>query len=108
MQTSFIFAEFIREPPLDVFLHRSVFVVMQHPCVAVKPLAVQITTPVALLSAGKTQELHCEASGSVPPARVTWLLDGEPLRSASTSVCSSCVVSLLTGFDSWTAGHCTQ
>lgn len=60
---------------------------MQLPCVAVKPRTVQITTLAAPLSAGKTQHLQCETWGSVPPARVIWLLDGEPLTTAPTSVC---------------------
>jgi hypothetical protein len=71
----------------DAFLDCTVLVVMQHPCVAVKPRTVQITTPAAPLSAGKTQQLQCQTWGSVPPARVIWLLDGEPLVNAPTSVC---------------------
>ena len=71
----------------DVFLDCTVLVVMQLPCVAVKPRTVQITTLAAPLSAGKTQHLQCETWGSVPPARVIWLLDGEPLTTAPTSVC---------------------
>ncbi|GFG35231.1 hypothetical protein Cfor_07296, partial [Coptotermes formosanus] len=51
-----------------------------------KPRTVQITTPAAPLSAGKTQQLQCQTWGSVPPARVIWLLDGEPLVNAPTSV----------------------
>lgn len=71
----------------DVFLDCTMLVVMQLPCVAVKPRTVQITTLAAPLSAGKTQHLQCETWGSVPPARVIWLLDGEPLENAPTSVC---------------------
>lgn len=73
--------------PCDVFLDCTMLVVMQLPCVAVKPRSVQITTLAAPLSAGKTQHLQCETWGSVPPARVIWLLDGEPLENAPTSVC---------------------
>lgn len=73
--------------PCDVFLDCTMLVVMQLPCVAVKPRTVQITTLAAPLSAGKTQHLQCETWGSVPPARVIWLLDGEPLENARTSVC---------------------
>ncbi|XP_021935853.1 hemicentin-2-like isoform X4 [Zootermopsis nevadensis] len=51
-----------------------------------KPRTVEITSPAAPLSAGKTQQLHCETTGSVPPARVSWLLDGELLKNAPTSV----------------------
>jgi hypothetical protein len=72
----------------DVFLDCTVFVIMQHPCVAVKPRTVRITKPTAPLSAGKTQQLQCETTGSVPPAHIVWLLDGEPLRNAPTSVCT--------------------
>ncbi|XP_069681580.1 neural cell adhesion molecule 2 isoform X2 [Periplaneta americana] len=62
----------VKDAALDVYL---------------KPRTVRITTPAtAPLSAGKTHQLQCETSGSVPPARVTWLLDGEPLRDAPTSV----------------------
>lgn len=73
--------------PCDVFHDCTMLVVMQLPCVAVKPRNVQITTLAAPLSAGKTQHLQCETWGSVPPARVIWLLDGEPLENAPTSVC---------------------
>lgn len=63
------------------------FLIMQHPCVAVKPRIVRITMPAAPLSAGKAHQLKCETTGSMPPAHIVWLLDGEPLRNAPTSVC---------------------
>lgn len=71
----------------DIFLDCTMLVVMHFPCVAVKPRTVQITTLAAPLSAGKTQHLQCETWGSVPPAYVIWLLDGEMLENAPTSVC---------------------
>ncbi|KAJ9579673.1 hypothetical protein L9F63_004675, partial [Diploptera punctata] len=50
-----------------------------------KPRTVDITTTPGPLSAGKTHQLQCVTSGSVPPARITWLLEGESLRDAVTS-----------------------
>nr|CAD7395408.1 unnamed protein product [Timema poppensis] len=52
----------------------------------VKPLSVLITTDNSLLSAGKLHIIKCATSGSVPPARITWVLDGEPIRNAATTM----------------------
>ncbi|KAJ6639885.1 Hemicentin-2 [Pseudolycoriella hygida] len=50
----------------------------------VKEITVQIKIVSAndLLIAGKSVPLRCETWGSFPPAKVTWLLDGEPIRNA--------------------------
>ncbi|CAH1116559.1 unnamed protein product [Phaedon cochleariae] len=56
-----------REVPLTVFL---------------KPNKVKIVTPNTLLSASKSQNIRCETSGSHPPAKLTWLLDGRAIRDA--------------------------
>ncbi|RWS16534.1 Nephrin-like protein [Dinothrombium tinctorium] len=37
-----------------------------------KPIDVRITTPPQALSAGRRTELHCESSGSRPPAQISW------------------------------------
>jgi hypothetical protein len=46
----------------------------------VKPIKVKIVTPNELLTAGRPIPIRCETWGSFPPAKVTWLLDGEPIR----------------------------
>ncbi|PSN56558.1 hypothetical protein C0J52_14750 [Blattella germanica] len=51
----------------------------------IKPRTVNITTAPGPLSAGKTHQLQCMTTGSAPPARVTWLLDGESIRDAVVS-----------------------
>uniref|UniRef100_A0A1B6C275 Uncharacterized protein n=1 Tax=Clastoptera arizonana TaxID=38151 RepID=A0A1B6C275_9HEMI len=51
--------------------------------VFLKPVTVKIVTPNEMLSAGKSRQLMCESTGSFPPAKVTWLLDGEPLKHAA-------------------------
>ncbi|XP_018564247.2 hemicentin-1 [Anoplophora glabripennis] len=57
----------IREVPITVFL---------------KPSKVKIVSPNDLLSIRKSQNIRCETSGSYPPAKLTWLLDGKPIRNA--------------------------
>lgn len=52
----------------------------------VKPLKVKIVSPNDLLLAGKSMPITCEAWGSFPPAKVTWLLDGEPIRNTDITV----------------------
>ncbi|KAJ8976999.1 hypothetical protein NQ317_003425, partial [Molorchus minor] len=47
-----------------------------------KPNKVKIVSPNDLLSIRKSQNIRCETSGSHPPAKLTWLLDGKPIRSA--------------------------
>ncbi|XP_056634796.1 hemicentin-2 [Diorhabda sublineata] len=56
-----------REVPLTVFL---------------KPNKVKIVSPNDLLSISKSQNIRCETSGSYPPAKLTWLLDGRAIRNA--------------------------
>ncbi|KAJ8957743.1 hypothetical protein NQ318_017641 [Aromia moschata] len=50
--------------------------------VTLKPNKVKIVSPNDLLSVRKTQNIRCETSGSYPPAKITWLLDGKPIRNA--------------------------
>ncbi|XP_075223247.1 motor axon guidance molcule sidestep [Lycorma delicatula] len=57
--------------------------------VYLKPLNVKIVTSNEVLSAGKSRQLLCESTGSVPPARLSWLLDGEPIKHAATVVADS-------------------
>uniref|UniRef100_A0AAG5CS19 Ig-like domain-containing protein n=1 Tax=Anopheles atroparvus TaxID=41427 RepID=A0AAG5CS19_ANOAO len=54
--------------------------------VHLKPLRVKIVSPNELLTAGRPIPMRCEAWGSYPAAKVVWLLDGEPLRSADITV----------------------
>lgn len=49
---------------------------------AVKPIKIKIVSANDLLIAGKSVPLRCETWGSFPSAKVTWLLDGEPIRNA--------------------------
>ncbi|VEN64217.1 unnamed protein product [Callosobruchus maculatus] len=50
--------------------------------VLLKPNKVKIVTPNDLLSTRKSQTVRCESSGSSPPAKLTWLLDGRAIRNA--------------------------
>uniref|UniRef100_A0A182SJ60 Ig-like domain-containing protein n=1 Tax=Anopheles maculatus TaxID=74869 RepID=A0A182SJ60_9DIPT len=54
--------------------------------VHLKPLRVKIISPNELLTAGRPVPIRCEAWGSFPAAKIVWLLDGEPLRSADITV----------------------
>ncbi|XP_039282898.1 neural cell adhesion molecule 1 isoform X2 [Nilaparvata lugens] len=54
--------------------------------VYLKPLNVKIITANEVLSAGKSKQLVCESTGSVPPAKLSWLLDGEPIKHAATVI----------------------
>ena len=54
--------------------------------VPVKPNKVKIVTPNQLMSIHKSQNVKCETSGSYPPAKLTWLLDGKPIRNAVVTV----------------------
>ncbi|KAM7361861.1 motor axon guidance molcule sidestep isoform 3-T3 [Cochliomyia hominivorax] len=54
--------------------------------VQLKPLRVKIITPNDLLTAGHPVPLRCESWGSYPAAKITWLLDGEPIRNAEITV----------------------
>ncbi|KAK9880431.1 hypothetical protein WA026_011678 [Henosepilachna vigintioctopunctata] len=48
--------------------------------VYLKPNKVKIVTPNELMSNRKPQNVKCETSGSYPPAKLTWLLDGKPIK----------------------------
>ncbi|XP_055373639.1 B-cell receptor CD22 [Condylostylus longicornis] len=54
--------------------------------VHLKPLTVKIVTPNDLLTAGHPVPLRCESWGSYPAAKITWLLDGDPIRNADVTV----------------------
>ncbi|XP_023292231.2 neural cell adhesion molecule 1 isoform X2 [Lucilia cuprina] len=54
--------------------------------VQLKPVRVKIITPNDLLTAGHPVPLRCESWGSYPAAKITWLLDGEPIRNAEVTV----------------------
>lgn len=56
---------------------------------AVKPLKVKIATPNDLLTAGHPVPLRCDAWGSYPPAKIVWLLDGEPIRNGDVTTTTS-------------------
>lgn len=77
-------AEFLI-PPLLCSM-RTFKLIWHFKLVSVKPVNVKIVSPHELLSAKKSRQLLCESNGSYPPARVTWLLDGEPIRHAATMV----------------------
>ncbi|KAL5283451.1 hypothetical protein ACFFRR_005995 [Megaselia abdita] len=53
--------------------------------VHLKPLGVKIVTPNDLLTAGHPVPLRCDSWGSYPTAKITWLLDGEPIRNADVT-----------------------
>lgn len=59
----------------------------------VKPIRVKIATPNDLLTAGHPVPIRCESWGSYPAAKITWLLDGEPIRNAEVTVHSDKEVS---------------
>ncbi|XP_017041692.1 nephrin isoform X3 [Drosophila ficusphila] len=54
--------------------------------VYLKPVRVKIATPNELLTAGHPVPIRCESWGSYPAAKITWLLDGEPIRNAEVIV----------------------
>ncbi|KAI8044329.1 hypothetical protein M5D96_000483, partial [Drosophila gunungcola] len=54
--------------------------------VYLKPVRVKIATPNELLTAGHPVPIRCESWGSYPAAKITWLLDGEPIRNAEVTV----------------------
>ncbi|XP_043948904.1 nephrin isoform X2 [Drosophila biarmipes] len=54
--------------------------------VYLKPVRVKIATPNELLTAGQPMPIRCESWGSYPAAKITWLLDGEPIRNAEVIV----------------------
>jgi len=61
--------------------------------IPVKPVRVKIATPNELLTAGQPMPIRCESWGSYPAAKITWLLDGEPIRNAEVTVHSDKEVS---------------
>ncbi|XP_019764503.2 hemicentin-2 [Dendroctonus ponderosae] len=72
----------VRVVPLNIFL---------------KPNKVKIVTP-NNLSSGISQTIRCETSGSYPPAKLTWLLDGKAIRNSvvTEEETNSFTVSILT------------
>lgn len=46
----------------------------------------KIVTPNELLTAGRPTPIRCETWGSYPPAKVIWLIDGEPIRNSDVTV----------------------
>ncbi|XP_032596074.1 nephrin isoform X2 [Drosophila grimshawi] len=54
--------------------------------VHLKPVRVKIITPNDLLTAGHPIAIRCESWGSYPAAKISWLLDGEPIRNAEVTV----------------------
>ncbi|XP_023171017.2 nephrin [Drosophila hydei] len=54
--------------------------------VHLKPIRVKIITPNDLLTAGHPIAIRCESWGSYPAAKIAWLLDGEPIRNAETTL----------------------
>lgn len=52
----------------------------------VKPAKVKIVTPNNLLSSHGSHNFRCETSGSYPSAKLSWLLDGKPIRDAVVTV----------------------
>lgn len=65
-----IAGEIIREVPITVYL---------------KPNKVKITTSNKLLASNSPTTVKCETSGSYPPALLTWLLDGKPIRNGEVT-----------------------
>jgi len=49
-------------------------------------MRVKITTPNELLTAGRSVKIHCETWGSFPQAKITWLIDGEPIRTTEITL----------------------
>ncbi|KAK6635963.1 hypothetical protein RUM44_001218 [Polyplax serrata] len=54
--------------------------------VYLKPKFVKMNVMSTLLSSGRPQQYQCDTWGSVPPAKISWLLEGEPIRNAAVSV----------------------
>ncbi|CAL1260781.1 unnamed protein product [Larinioides sclopetarius] len=51
-----------------------------------RPLYVRITTPQKPLKVGEEVELHCETSGSRPPAKTSWWIDNVKIQSGRESI----------------------
>ncbi|XP_068894173.1 neural cell adhesion molecule 1 isoform X1 [Tenebrio molitor] len=78
--SSDIAGDIVRIVPITVFL---------------KPNKVKIVSPNDLLSIRESHDVKCETSGSFPTAKLTWLLDGKPIRNAVTKATdSSSVISM--------------
>lgn len=58
----------------------------------VKPRWVSIHVISTLLSSGRPQQYQCDTWGSIPAAKITWLLEGEPIRNAGVSVMTSVII----------------
>ncbi|XP_065167789.1 B-cell receptor CD22 [Atheta coriaria] len=81
-----IAGDIVREVPIIIFL---------------KPNKVKIVTPNELLSSSKVETVRCETSGSYPPAKISWSLDGKPIRNQvlteeETSTSTTSILSLRT------------
>lgn len=55
-------------------------------CFAVKPIAVSIVNGNNIISDGESARFVCDCFGSNPPADISWLLEGEPIRSSAITV----------------------
>uniref|UniRef100_A0A0K8S8T1 MAM domain-containing glycosylphosphatidylinositol anchor protein 2 n=3 Tax=Lygus hesperus TaxID=30085 RepID=A0A0K8S8T1_LYGHE len=51
-----------------------------------KPQTVKMISSSEGMSAGMNKHLMCETEGSHPPATISWLLEGEPIKQAATMV----------------------
>ncbi|GFR16428.1 nephrin [Trichonephila clavata] len=54
-----------------------------------RPLYVRITTPQRPLKVGEEIRLHCETSGSRPPAKISWWIDNTRIQSGKESIPNS-------------------
>ncbi|KAL0270291.1 UNVERIFIED_CONTAM: hypothetical protein PYX00_007753 [Menopon gallinae] len=54
--------------------------------VYLKPQEVNVTLLTEVLTAGRPQQYKCETWGSVPQAKITWLLEDEPVRNAAVTM----------------------
>ncbi|GFT40207.1 nephrin [Nephila pilipes] len=54
-----------------------------------RPLYVRITTPQRPLKVGEEIRLHCETSGSRPPAKISWWMDNTRIQSGKESIPNS-------------------
>lgn len=53
-----------------------------------KPLSVVISGKEKTVSAEKTYDIECKASGSKPPAIITWWKGNKQLKKMAKNVCS--------------------
>ena len=52
----------------------------------VKPLVVSILNGNNVINDGESTKFVCDCFGSNPEAAISWLLDGEPIRSSAITV----------------------